>query len=152
MHIQIRRAEENDIPVICNIINQLTPGLPHDYRDAVEKFTTHIKHNPDYYLWVAEVDGQVVGTAMMHLQHKLSYNCGTACHLEDVVVEYTWRGRGIGEALVEKAIQTAKLHNAYKLMLTCFPKTTVYYEKFGFKQHDIGMKLVLKEEYPNATP
>ena len=168
MNVIIRQAEDEDIPSICRIISQLTPGLPHDYRDAVLKFRDYIKHNRDYWLWVATADlnaapktgqftymanykpnVQVVGTAMMHFQHKLSYNCGTAAHLEDVVVDQRFRGCGIGELLVEKAIETAKAFECYKIMLTCFAKTVPYYLKFGFKQHDIGMKLVLKEEYPN---
>lgn len=169
MNVNIRLADNEDIPAICRIISQLTPGLPHDYLDAVDKFDYAIKHNADYYLWVATIDlnprprtgaftymatykpnVQVVGTAMMHLQHKLSYNCGTAAHLEDVVVDQKYRGQGIGELLVKTAIKTAKAFDCYKLMLTCFEKTVPYYRQFGFNRHDVGMKLVLKEEYPNA--
>lgn len=146
----IERAKEKDIETICRIVSQMTPGLPHDYTAAIEKFQETIKDNPDYFLWVARRDGIVVGTAMMHLQHKLSYNCGTAAHLEDVVVDKEHRGLGIGEALIQNAIQTAKKHNCYKLMLTCWEKTVKYYEKLGFQKHDIGMKLNLKEIYPQS--
>jgi glucosamine-phosphate N-acetyltransferase len=83
----------------------------------------------------------------MHLQHKLSYNCGTAAHLEDVVVDESHRGQGIGEGLVQEAIDTARRHGCYKLMLTCYEKTIPYYERFGFQRHDFGMRLPLKELY-----
>jgi len=42
MYIEIRKARSEDITAVCKIVNQLTPGQPHDYRNAVEKFTTHI--------------------------------------------------------------------------------------------------------------
>ena len=143
----IRKATEADIPEVCRIVGQLSPmGFRHDYTGAVEKFRSHIQPSPDYYLWVAELDGKVVGTAMMHLQHKLSYCCGTAAHLEDVIVDRDCRGRGVGEQLLRHAIETARAHDCYKLMLTCYPKTAVYYERFGFQQHDIGMRLELKEK------
>ena len=96
---------------------------------------------------MAELEGQIAGTAMMHLQHKLSYRCGTAAHLEDVVVDAAARGRGVGETLVETAIAAAREHGCYKIMLTCYEKTVPYYERFGFIQHDIGMRMTLKEEY-----
>ena len=146
--IEIRLAQEEDIPEVCRLVQQMSPGSPHDYRNAVEKYRTSIKPSPDYFLWVAVKEGQVLGTAMMHLQHKLSYHCGTAAHLEDVVVDREARGQGIGELLVNSAIEAARAKGCYKIMLTCFEKTAVYYERFGFEKHDIGMRLNLKELYP----
>ena len=142
--VEIRLANEQDIPEVCRLVQQMSPGSPHDYRNAVEKFLTSIEPSPDYYLWVAVLDGKVVGTAMMHLQHKLSYHCGTAAHLEDVVVDRDIRGQGIGELLVQAAIDVAKEKKCYKIILGCFEKTVPYYERFGFEKHDIGMRLNLK--------
>lgn len=145
--LAIRKATAADVPDVCRIVGQLSPiGLQHDYTDAVEKFRSHIQPSPDYYLWVAELDGKIVGTALMHLQHKLSYRCGTAAHLEDVVVDRECRGHGVGAQLVRHAIEIAKAHDCYKLMLTCYPKTAPYYERFGFHAHDVGMRLALKQE------
>lgn len=145
----IRIAQEIDIPSVCRIVAQMSPGQQHNYAMAVDKFRSHIKNNPDYFLWVAVNDkNEVIGTAIMHLQHKLSYNCGTAAHLEDVVVDINHRKLGIGEQLVNIAIETAKKHDCYKIFLTCFEKTIPYYEKFGFKKHDFGMRMELKELYP----
>ncbi|RDJ35007.1 MAG: GNAT family N-acetyltransferase [Crenarchaeota archaeon] len=170
MNLTIRKAKARDIPAICNIIAQLTPGVPHDYHEAIAKFENKIQNNPDYFLWVVTVELTlslktglfsymanyksqeiVVATAMMHLQHKLSYNCGTAAHLEDLVVDKDWRGKGIGSVLVNNAIAVAQVANAYKIMLTCFPKTIPYYLQFGFEEHDVGMRLSLKEEYPKEN-
>lgn len=149
MNITIARPE--DIERVCEIIQQLTPGEPHDYRDAVFKFCNHIQNNPDYRLWVAVIHGEVVGTAMIHLQHKLSYRCGTAAHLEDVVVDKAFRGQGIGKKLVETAINFAREHGCYKIMLTCWDRSVAYYESLGFHAHDHGMRIELKQLYQENT-
>jgi glucosamine-phosphate N-acetyltransferase len=86
---------------------------------------------------------------MMHYQYKLSYHCGIAAHLEDVVVDPEYRKRGIGEELVVLAMHTAMDKGCYKLMLTCYEKTIPYYEKLGFARHDFGMRMSLKDEYPS---
>ncbi len=144
----VRLATADDIPEVVRIVRQLTPDdTEPDYRDAVEKFQRDIASSGDYFLWVAELDGRIVGTAMMHLQHKLSYRCGTAAHVEDVVVDAKARGRGVGEKLIAAAIAAAREHGCYKIMLTCYDKTAAYYERLGFSRHDIGMRMSLKEEY-----
>jgi GNAT superfamily N-acetyltransferase len=147
--IKIKLADENDIPDVCCLVQQMSPGFTHDYKNSIQKFLTCIKSSPDYFLWVAVLDDKVVGTAMMHLQHKLSYHCGTAAHLEDVVVDRDFRGQGIGELLVQTAIDKAREKSCYKIILGCYEKTAPYYEKFGFERHDIGMRMnLVKEIYP----
>jgi len=145
--VLVRRAELGDVAVVAALVGQLSPlGYRHDYTDAERKFEERIAGSPDYFLWVAETEGAAVGTAMMHLQHKLSYRCGTAAHLEDLVVDAGRRGNGVGGLLVKTAILAARVQGCYKLMLTCFPRTAGYYERFGFQQHDVGMRLSLKPE------
>ena len=143
----IRKAILQDVVRICEIVAQMTPGLPHDYRKADEQFLK-IDGNEDCFLWVAELENKVVGTAMMHLQHKLSHNCSVAAHLEDLVIDSSYRGKGIGEKLLTTAVETARSRGAYKIMLTCYEKTTIFYQKYGFVKHDIGMRMSLKEEHP----
>jgi len=150
--VLIRQANVRDIREVCRLVQQMSPSTPHDYREAEQKFKYSIKHNPDYFLWVAECEGpwaesHIIGTAMLHLQHKLSYQCGTAAHLEDVVVEFKCRGQGVGTLLIQRAIKTALDHDCYKIMLTCWEETVPYYQKLGFKKHGYEMRMSLKEEY-----
>jgi RimJ/RimL family protein N-acetyltransferase len=48
-----------------------------------------------------------------------------------------WRGRGVGKALLEAALDYARAHEAYKISLEVWPHNTAaisFYEKFGFER------------------
>lgn len=151
MEVSVRLAKTKDIRSICDLVNLMSPKAG-DYRDAEERFERFIENNDYYNLYVATIpfannEEDIVGTAMMHFQYKLSYNCGIAAHLEDVVVQQYIRQCGIGKALVNRAIEDAKKRGCYKIMLTCYEKTIPYYEKLGFSKHDFGMRMSLKKEF-----
>ena len=58
--------------------------------------------------------------------------------MEDVFVEESLRGQGIGSQLVDKIIKEAKVRECYKLICTSrYQKPEVHklYEKHGFKDH-----------------
>ena len=151
MTISVRLARTKDINSICDLVNLMSPKAG-DYRNAEERFERFIKNNDYYNLYVATIPfsntdkEDIIGTAMMHFQYKLSYNCGIAAHLEDVVVQENMTYLGVGKALVQKAIEDAQKKGCYKIMLTCYEKTVPYYEKLGFQNHDIGMRMSLKKE------
>lgn len=149
---RIRIASVKDIPRICELISLMTPTKYQDnyqFEEEKKRYETLILPNPGYRLLVAEYFGgkladsglgHVIGTAMVHLQYKLSYDCGVAAHLEDLVVDPEWRSIGIGEELVEAAIDFANENKCYKIMLTCLDRTVPYYEKLGFVKWDYGMR------------
>ncbi len=58
--------------------------------------------------------------------------------LEDVYVDETQRGRGIGSELVKKVIEEAKQRKCYKLIATsryARPKVHDLYIRLGFEDH-----------------
>lgn len=58
--------------------------------------------------------------------------------MEDVFVDETLRGQGIGTKIVQKLIEVAKEKKCYKLICTSRyskPKVHELYEKIGFKDH-----------------
>ena len=76
---------------------------------------------------------------MLNPQQHLRY----AGHIEDVVVDLTYRTYGIGSLLINKAIEIAKEYNCYKITLDCAEKNVNFYKKNGFNQKDIQMIMYL---------
>lgn len=66
--------------------------------------------------------------------------------LEDVYVEETERGSGIGSALVEEAVAAATELGCYKLLATSRasrPKVHALYEKLGFANYGLEFRMDL---------
>jgi GNAT superfamily N-acetyltransferase len=64
--------------------------------------------------------------------------------LEDVFVEKSFRGEGVGTLLVKKVIEMARQRDCYKLIATSRhtkPKVHALYEQIGFKNHGIEFRI-----------
>ncbi|KAI9308230.1 acyl-CoA N-acyltransferase [Cunninghamella echinulata] len=85
-------------------------------------------------------DTKVIGTATLGIIHCIS---GIRGHIEDVVVDEKWRGKGVGKLLLEKAISTAvQYHKVRTLDLTSRPDRVAangLYKKMGFIQRDTNV-------------
>lgn len=96
---------------------------------------------------VAELSGQVVGTLQLSFIPSLSRRGATRAQIGGVRTLSSMRGRGIGEVLVNWALQEAREAGAVIVQLTS-ESTRVnahrFYERFGFVGSHLGMKLDLR--------
>jgi GNAT superfamily N-acetyltransferase len=92
------------------------------------------------FLFVAKIGNRVVGCATLHIQQKLIRDGGIAAFLEEVNVDSSFRGKGIGEKLVKHLVEEAKNRGCYKVTLSCFPERLDFYERCGFVQENITMR------------
>jgi GNAT superfamily N-acetyltransferase len=84
--------------------------------------------NKEYY--VIREGRSIVGVVRVSMDHG-------ACLLDRMVVHPGHRGRGIGKALTERAIEWAREHKAEKIWLDTSPKlkdAMALYEKMGFRE------------------
>jgi glucosamine-phosphate N-acetyltransferase len=67
-----------------------------------------------------------------------------AAYIQDVIVDKDYRGRGIGKQLIEHLVQVCRdSQHVYKIMLTCSQENVKFYEKCGFGEHEISMRIDL---------
>lgn len=85
----------------------------------------------------------VVCSAALLYEEKVFHNMGKAAHLEDVSVLPKYQGLGIGKALIKYMIDQAKSMGCYKLILNCSENNFGFYQKLGFKKHELGLRLSL---------
>ena len=69
--------------------------------------------------------------------------------IEDVFVEESYRGRGIGESLMQTAITAAKNAKCYKLIATTRhekEKVRDWYLGMGFRNHGVELRMDFQEQ------
>jgi GNAT superfamily N-acetyltransferase len=97
-------------------------------------------------LLVAESDGFVAGTASVVVVANLSHIGRPYAIVENVVVDASFRGKGIGDAMLNHATEIARNAGCYKVALTS-NKSRVdahrFYERLGFKASHEGFRLDL---------
>jgi glucosamine-phosphate N-acetyltransferase len=88
-------------------------------------------------------DGQIIGATTIIIEQKFIHHGGKVGHIEDVVTREGYERIGVGKALMEKALETAKMSGCYKVILDCSEDLITFYEKLGFRVHANCMRLDL---------
>ncbi len=96
--------------------------------------------------YVALLEGRVVGTATLLVEQKFIHAGGRVGHVEDVAIHPQFQRRGIGLALVRHLTGEAQKLGCYKVILSCFEDRVPFYQNLGFRPHDVGMRLDLRED------
>lgn len=106
MDFTIRRAEKKDMLHVHKLIKQLAEFEKEG--DAVEITVNDLENdgfrkNPQFECFVAETNNQIEGIALVYFRY--STWKGKVLHLEDLIVNKTMRGTGIGTALLDEVIK-----------------------------------------------
>jgi predicted N-acetyltransferase YhbS len=118
--VEIRPARQVDdalVAAFARLIPQLSSSSPPPDAAAL----TAIVDNPHSVLFLAEEDGEIVGSLTLAF-----YRIPTCVKawIEDVVVDDAVRGKGVGEALNRAAIAEAAHRGAKHVSLTSRPSAS----------------------------
>ncbi len=130
--IDVQPAERADPPLVdafARLVPQLSSSSPAPDADALQA----IIDSPDTDLLIArDADGTVVGSLTLAFYR---IPTGLKAWIEDVVVDETARGRGVGAALNEVAVARAIERGAKNVSLTSRPAREIanrLYQRLGF--------------------
>ena len=137
MRFTIRNARKEDMAKVLDLIKEL--AVFEEEPDAVEITVEDLENNgfgatPAFHCFVAIVNHQVVGAALVY--HRFSTWKGKILHLEDLIVNETMRGYGIGTALLDEVVKYGHQMNAKRInweVLDWNTKAIKLYEKKGAK-------------------
>ena len=133
-HIAITEAKIADLEEILALLSQLSPPMPDEKLENEQGMAVleSIISNPDYCLCVAGINGKLIGTALLLLQRNLSHGGRPYAHLENVVTDINYRGKGVGMEMVNFLISKAREQDCYKIILNCELKNIPFYKNCGF--------------------
>ncbi|MFB4305343.1 GNAT family N-acetyltransferase [Actinomadura sp. GTD37] len=143
-----REATVADLPQIVRLLaddplgsTRETPGeeIPEGYFRAFAA----IEKDPGNAVIVAEVDGELAGTLQLTYIPGLTYTGGERAQIEGVRVAAEQRGRGVGQLMIDWAIDQARARGCRVVQLTTDrqrPDAIRFYQKMGFRPSHMGMK------------
>jgi ribosomal protein S18 acetylase RimI-like enzyme len=148
--VAIRRTRREDVGTIVAMLaddplggprERIEDPLPQSYFTAFERLT----RDPNIVLVVAEDgEGAVVGCLQLCILPGLSSQGASRGLIEDVRVASRCRSRGIGEQLVQWAVEEARAKGC-KLVELLTHQTRVdaqrFYERLGFARSHVGMTI-----------
>ena len=133
MGLAIRDARPEDAQALARLIEQL--GYPTS-PDAVLRRVDLLASSETDRLFVAELEGQVVGLASVHVNLSVEYD-EPAAKLSAIVVDIDYRRRGIGEALVAAIEAEARERGCCLVFLTTAERrgdAHAFYRRVGFEE------------------
>lgn len=139
MELELRKATETDVPSILSLYAQLgeDDGSVLDLEEAIRIFT-RMDHYPDYGIYIATLDEKTVGTFALLIMDNLGHRGTPSAVLEDVVVDGSLRGKGIGKQMMEYAHELCRQKGCYKMTFSSNRNREAahrFYESLGFKRH-----------------
>jgi N-acetylglutamate synthase-like GNAT family acetyltransferase len=142
--ISIRQAVPEDLPIILSLLQELGPHEePLPLARANEIFARMAAANSR--VWVAERDGEAVGTYTLLVMENLCHGGTPSAIIESVVVACEARGGRIGERMMRHAMEQAKEAGCYKLALSSNRRRLEahrFYQRLGFAQHGVSLAII----------
>lgn len=146
--MQIRKSTIADLPAIQKLYlyfesdpsNILSP-------EDAEKQYLKIASYPNYVIYVAVLDEQIVGTFSLLIMDQLVH-AGTPSGIVDaVIVDPAYQHQGIGKHMMKFAMNVCVAAGCYKLALSSNYKWDVkgFYEGLGFEAHGTSFHIHLCE-------
>lgn len=151
--LAFRDATADDVPTIVRLYaddalgrsrEDVSDPLPSSYLDALRE----IDVDPRHRLVVVVQSGEIVGTLQLSFLPHLVLRGGRRAQIEAVRVRSDRRGTGLGEAMIEWAIEQARAGECRLAQLTTDSgreDARRFYTRLGFQPTHIGMKLLLTD-------
>jgi PhnO protein len=128
---RLRAARENDGPALAELAEQL--GYPQSGIKPQEQLA-RIHAKPDHAVFVA-TDGADRPVGWIHVYRRTLLQVAPHAEVGGLVVAESQRGRGIGQALLEKAEQWARDRGMGRIMMhtnTVRKRADGFYEQNGY--------------------
>jgi GNAT superfamily N-acetyltransferase len=134
-----REASKSDLPQVLRLYSQpaFDSGEVLPLSEA-ERLFERISNYPDYKIYVAVHDEQIVGTFALLIMDNLGHMGARSAVIEDVAVAPEWQRRGVGTHMMNYALQVAGEKGCYKAVISSNLKREhahAFYGSLGFERH-----------------
>ncbi|MEM7342850.1 MAG: GNAT family N-acetyltransferase [Chloroflexota bacterium] len=136
----VRQIRADEFPQLITLYQHLHPDdAPLPEADTLSVLWADILANPLLHYLVIELDQQLVSSCTLAITPNLTRGARPYGLIENVVTHQAYRQRGLGQAVLHKALEIAWQADCYKVMLMTGskePGTLRFYEKAGFNREE----------------
>jgi GNAT superfamily N-acetyltransferase len=148
MNIIIKEASIGDVSSILNLYSDvLDNGVVLSIPQA-ELLFQKMQSYPNYKIYVAEKEGEIIGTFALLIMDNLAHQGTPSGVVEDVAVLNNLQGKGIGKLMMKFAMAKCKEAGCYKLVLSSNVKRIgahAFYESLDFEKHGFSFRVGFEE-------
>ena len=138
--MKIREGRKEDLPQVLELIKELA-----EYVNALDQVKNTVKNlkkdgfgkNPLYKIFVANDNKKIVGMGLLY--YKYSTWKGKRLYLEDLIVNYEYRRKGVGSKLFETIIKFGKKNSCSGITLQVLDWNKIginFYKKYNLQFDD----------------
>lgn len=152
--VSCRLATKADLPGVLRLYAQpdLDDGATLPLHDA-ERIFERMARYPDYRMYVAVCDAEIVGTYSLLIMDNLAHQGTPSGIIEDVAVDPAWHGRGIGKLMMRHALALCGEKGCYKAALSSNlrrERAHAFYESLGFERHGYSFRVLFDQSRQNS--
>ena len=134
-----RPVLKQDLNKVFSLLQQLTE-IDYSKRNIEDCWHSFISNKSSNSL-VSIYKDEIIAYGSIVIENKIRGE--KAGHIEDIVVNEVYRGKGVGEKLIKELIKIGKDKGCYRITLLCNKSLEKFYLKNGFKHKEIAMKLYI---------
>lgn len=134
MDFKIRIATNLDFRGVFKVLKQLWPDLDLDYQALNEIYLRAIDSDMQQLI-VGEIDNKIVGFCSLTIKNNL-WQAGNLGHVDELVIDKDYRGKGYGKKLIESITQIAKDFKCKRIELdSAFHRKSAhsFYKSIGYE-------------------
>lgn len=136
MNYEVRLIKEDELEQLLLLYEDLIPEDPKLKIDsALKNHWNEILSDPNIFYLGIKADDKIVSSCNITIIKNLTRSARPYGLIENVITHPDYRNRGLGTMLLKEAVEIARQHNSYKVMLMTSrkdEKTLRFYENAGF--------------------
>lgn len=144
--MSIRVATEIDLPAVLSLYQTALEDPKILSLAQATSLFNRMKQYPDYKLYVAETNENIVGTFALLILDNLGHFGTPSGVVEDVAVRPDQQGKGLGKEMMRFALDRCREKGCYKLTLSSNLRRADahrFYESLGFRKHGFSFLMEL---------
>jgi len=146
MNIICRNLNSNDYyKGYLDLLEQLTDVCKNEITyECFETFVNTLFLN-HYIIVLEDADtNKIIGTGTLLIEKKIIHKMGKIGHIEDIVVDFNYRKKGLGQQLINKLKNIGDDNKCYKIVLSSTDVGTGLYKSCGFVEKEKSMMFYYK--------